>query len=201
MFARRTARSVCAAGALLAISLVLLIVGAGGASAATPTSSTSSPAAYPPPLACTVSVGVATLTAGQPTTITGSGFAPNETVNLSIHTQSTSLGTVTTDANGSFSKSVVIPSTLGGTHTIVATAPSEKCTVGVKVGRGTGGTDSNTAHHTTTGGGGTDSFSGGSPTTSTTAFTGFAAISATVIAGALLVGGVLFLLLGRRRRA
>jgi len=55
--------------------------------------------------------------------VTGSGFAPDTNVTVEIHSSVVVLGTVTTDANGSFTKRFDIPCRVGrGEHTVTATA-------------------------------------------------------------------------------
>jgi len=61
------------------------------------------------------------LAQGSTVTLTGSGYAPNSTVNVYIYSTPTLLGTVVTDGSGSFSKAFTIPTTLApGSHHLVA---------------------------------------------------------------------------------
>ena len=63
-----------------------------------------------------------TLTAGQKVTLTGEGFAPGTTVQLTVFSSPVSLGTVVAGEDGSFSVEVTIPANLAdGTHHLVAT--------------------------------------------------------------------------------
>jgi hypothetical protein len=63
----------------------------------------------------------ATLTAGQKLPLSGSGFAPGSTVSLYLYSTPTLLGTVLTDATGSFSTTVTLPAGLApGAHHLVA---------------------------------------------------------------------------------
>lgn len=64
----------------------------------------------------------ASLTAGQKVPLSGSGYAPNSTVSLFVYSTPTLLATVTTDATGSFSTYVTVPSDLapGGHHLVAA---------------------------------------------------------------------------------
>lgn len=59
-------------------------------------------------------------TAGQEVMVTGSGFAPNTAVVITIYSDPYVLDTVTSDADGNISAAVMIPSDYTGTHTIVA---------------------------------------------------------------------------------
>jgi hypothetical protein len=58
---------------------------------------------------------------GQEVTITGDGLRPNVTVNIYFASDSTLIGTPTTDGNGHFSTSVKIPASAAGNHTITVT--------------------------------------------------------------------------------
>lgn len=65
---------------------------------------------------------ISSVTAGQKLTLVGTGFAPNSTVQVTVFSSPVSLGTVVTDATGSFSVEVTVPADLAnGTHTLVAT--------------------------------------------------------------------------------
>jgi hypothetical protein len=56
-------------------------------------------------------------------TVTGSGFPPNTKVEVDIHSESEELGSVTSDANGSFEKTFEVPCSVGdGEHEVTATA-------------------------------------------------------------------------------
>ena len=71
-----------------------------------------------------VTGNVAACVAGTPCTIalTGTGFGPDEQVDIVLHSTSIDLGTATTDADGTFMQSVSIPTTTpAGSHQIVAT--------------------------------------------------------------------------------
>lgn len=71
----------------------------------------------------TVMLGASGGAAGSSTSVSGSGFSPNESVNLSFN--GSSLGTVTADANGNISNTIAIPSGLGnGTFAVDATGAS-----------------------------------------------------------------------------
>lgn len=136
---------------------------------------------YPPTSGCTVSVSDQSVTAGQTTTVTGSGFAANHSVGLTVG--GASLGSATTDGNGSFSTTVTMPSSLAaGRHQIVAHAASQTCSFTLA---STAGVDSVQVTRN----------DGGS-----TAFTGVAVLTWSVVAVALLASGLLFVVIGRRRR-
>lgn len=57
---------------------------------------------------------------GEGVTVTGSGFAPNSSVTVEIHSTVVTLATVTADANGTASAAVTIPTGLapGSSHSI-----------------------------------------------------------------------------------
>lgn len=116
-------------------------------------------------------------------TVTGTDFAPNETVTLTLHTKTYVLGTVQTDASGNFSKVVDLPLGVNGSHTITATGTThDKSSAKLTISNcaDTGGVS--------TGGGGTS-------------ITGVAVIGISVL-GLLLIGaGLLLVISGRRRRA
>lgn len=165
----------------LAASLLCVLVAVAGLIGLLSWHSSASADPYPPSSGCSISVSDTTVTAGETVSVTGSGFPANTTVTLTLHSTPAALGTVRTDANGSFRDSVTIPaSASAGDHTIVASSGSVTCQFDpVKTSTGTS---------TTT------SANGGTP-----ASTGFAAITATGIALALLAGGLAFVLVGRRR--
>lgn len=164
------------------VRLVLLLILSGLALLGSAFAATASAdPAYPPATNCTVSSSDRSVTPGSSIAITGSGFAANTTVALTLQSGE-SLGSVHTDAQGSFTTSVTIPSGAAAHDRIVANAASTTCSF-----------DPNEvvvppAPQNQT------------PSTPT-ALTGFAAVTASVIAVALLGGGVLFVVLGRRRRA
>jgi len=140
---------------------------------------------YPPNSGCAISTSDTTVQGGSTLTIAGSGFPVNSTVHLAVHSAApVGLGSVRTDAQGSFADTVTIPSSItGGDHRIVASSGSTTCSFD-PFATNTAKTV-NISQNTANNG---------------TAYTGFAAVTATVIALALLGGGLLFLVLGRRRR-
>jgi hypothetical protein len=67
---------------------------------------------------------VSGLRPGASLQVAGSGFLPGSTVQLSVRSQPISLGSAKTDATGSFTTTVVLPSSLeAGSHTVYATGP------------------------------------------------------------------------------
>lgn len=81
------------------------------------------PAAAPEtPLTLTTDKGRITEAApGEEITVIGTGFLPFSTVTIVIHSTPTTLGSVTTDADGNFSETVVVPAGLEvGEHSLVA---------------------------------------------------------------------------------
>lgn len=89
-----------------------------------PTTSTTAKPVVPqePPLqvAPTVTAGSATAQPGQSVGLSGAGFDSNRSLDISFHSNVESLGSVTTDGNGKFTTTVVIPAdATGGLHQIV----------------------------------------------------------------------------------
>lgn len=67
-----------------------------------------------------VTLSVTQAEPGDTVTITGSGFLPNQLLQVEIHSTPIPLGTITTGPTGSFVKKVTIPKNLkAGTHSIV----------------------------------------------------------------------------------
>jgi hypothetical protein len=95
---------------------------AGPSGEATPTAPV--PPSVPPVTDLDLSTTDGPITAaepGQDVVFTGTGFKPFTTTFITIYSEPIVLGTVVTDANGSFSKSVTIPVGLAAaTHTVVA---------------------------------------------------------------------------------
>ncbi|MEV0565077.1 fibronectin type III domain-containing protein [Dactylosporangium sp. NPDC050588] len=91
--------------------------------AVTPAAPVTVPATVPPTAVdgvLTSSAGTALPSAGRPTTLVGTGFAPRTWVQLLVFSSPTALGTALTDENGSFSKQVTVPAGLAGEHTFVS---------------------------------------------------------------------------------
>lgn len=71
--------------------------------------------------AAKVSIGQAAVRPGASLLASGQGFKPGTSVHLILHSTPTSLGTASVGADGTFSKTVVIPSTVpGGVHHVIA---------------------------------------------------------------------------------
>jgi titin len=68
-----------------------------------------------------VTLSSTTPTAGGQLTVSGDGFAPGSQVQVIIESEPVLLATVTTDAAGSFTVDVTIPTSFSGEHLIVAT--------------------------------------------------------------------------------
>jgi hypothetical protein len=62
-------------------------------------------------------------------TVSGSGFVPNELIDLTLHTETVLLKTVQADSSGAFSTTVTLPTGVTGSHTIVATGRSGESNV------------------------------------------------------------------------
>lgn len=73
--------------------------------------------------AATVSISTTSPCPGDSLTVTGTGFAPGSTVDLTLHSTVTSLGSEIVDANGGFTATVTAPAGVTGTHQIVAAGP------------------------------------------------------------------------------
>ena len=57
----------------------------------------------------------------QLVTVKGTGFAPESTVTITLHSEPVEVGTATTDASGDFTATVTVPATTeAGDHTVVA---------------------------------------------------------------------------------
>jgi titin len=64
---------------------------------------------------------ITTAQPGQTVTVIGTGFLPYSTVSIVIYSTPVNLGMATTDANGAFTKTVTVPSSLAaGSHSLVA---------------------------------------------------------------------------------
>jgi titin len=87
----------------------------------TPSAPATIPDSVPQPDdALSAPAGATTPEPGETITVSGTGFAPNSRVDLVIYSSPQSLGTATTEEDGSFSKAVVIPSNLSGSHTVTS---------------------------------------------------------------------------------
>ena len=102
---------------LLVATMSVLLVSVVGATFATAQSS--EPVSTGPLTAPAATDG---LESGESVRVSGAGYAPGASVDITIESTPTLLKTVTTDATGSFSTTVVIPATFpGGQHTLKAT--------------------------------------------------------------------------------
>jgi titin len=63
---------------------------------------------------------ISTAEPGAELVMIGSGYAPYSTVTLTVYSDPINLGTVTTDAQGSFRQAVTVPAGLTGSHSFVA---------------------------------------------------------------------------------
>jgi hypothetical protein len=91
-----------------------------GGAVAPPTIPSSPPADAPLTLT-TTDGAITSAEPGQEITVIGTGFLPYSTATIVIYSTPITLGTVTTDGTGAFSKPVTIPTTLeAGAHSLVA---------------------------------------------------------------------------------
>lgn len=78
--------------------------------------------------------GPATAEPGDLIAVTGTGFGPNETVTIELHSDPVTLATATTDASGAFTASGTIPvDTPPGDHSIVVTSESGTASMPISV--------------------------------------------------------------------
>lgn len=170
------------------VAAVLACLGLAVAAFVAPAAASADP--YPPTGGCSLSSNQQ-ISGGGSITIIGSGFPDNGTVHLGVHSGNVSLGTVRAGADGSFTDTVTIPTSVTGTHhQVVASSGGVTCSFSPFAGANAnvGGAS---VHQ------GVDSIHAG---TSGTASTGFHTLTASLLAVVLLGGGLLFVLLGRRRR-
>jgi hypothetical protein len=131
----------------------------------------------------TLSVSTTNPAVGGTLTVSGSGYAAGETVNLTLESASVSLGSAVANASGDFTTSVTLPSGFSGQHTIVGTGATSGESASVVICIGSCGTSGSAS----SGGGGGLAITG---------------VAVAVIGGLgvlLLIGGGLMLLAGRRR--
>src|ERR1700760_3938773 len=98
--------------AAIALSLWTTTSASASPAAVDTTATATATAAYPPPGLCTLTLGSATLSPNQSVTVSGSDFAPNTPVTLTLDSSSTVLGTFPTDAQGNLSATVKMPANL-----------------------------------------------------------------------------------------
>jgi hypothetical protein len=129
----------------------------------------------------TTSVSNGAPTAGSSITFCGQGFAPGETVSVTLDNATTN-ASVTAGASGAFCTTIVLGATLTGNHPITARGLTSGRTSSAEVNvRGV----SASAATTTSGG---------------LAFTGAAVIGLGALGGLLLVGGAIMVIAGWRRK-
>lgn len=96
---------------------------------------------YTHPASISLSASVAQC--GGHVTVTGTGFAANEVVTITLHSKPVVLTTVTANGSGNFSVVVNLPAGVDGHHTIVATgATGDKASAKITIescGAGTAG--------------------------------------------------------------
>ena len=123
------------------------------------------------------------MTPGQRTTISGTGFAPNQTLAGTFNSTPTSLGTTTSDAAGRYSVTVTVPAdATPGQHTIVFSGP--------RAGGGTLNSVTNVTVQATS-----------SAAAGTLTLTGVDAQRWVLLAGALIFAGLALALSEKRRPA
>ncbi|WP_194290410.1 fibronectin type III domain-containing protein [Modestobacter roseus] len=146
------------------------------------------PAAVPSaPLTLTTDKGqISSTTPGAKLTVIGTGFLPFSTATIVIYSEPQVLGTVTTDADGNFSREVEVPATLAaGQHSLVASGTAPDGTerfmrMDVTVAAATGAVPA--------------AAEGG------LAYTGASVLVPAGVGLAALIGGTVLLLVSRRRR-
>ena len=163
---------------LLAVAIALLAMLSGGIAFSTAVSA--APYSDQPTLAASTQ----NPTGGGAFTVVGSGFLPGESVDLVLHSDPYSLGTVRANSTGQFSDVVDLPASFSGAHTITATGEisGRVASISITIGSSTG---------TVAAGG--NSGGGGLPNT------GAAVIGISSLGVMFLLVGALALVVGRRR--
>ncbi len=77
----------------------------------------------------TTGVSNTTPSVGGTDTVSGSGYDPNELVDLVLHSAPYNLGTARADSAGNFSTTVTLPAGVSGSHTIIATGETSGVSV------------------------------------------------------------------------
>lgn len=170
--------------ALAAAGAVGMLFAAGTAQAA---------AQYPPTVCATLSVSTTHPLPGEAITVSGVNFEPNHAVHLVLRPPSYALGTVNSDAQGSFTTSVKLPDGVYGAHKIVATS-------GASNSASCPG-DPTVTVHIQNPGGTTAGLGGGSGHHGGTSFTGFDGLLVVIAAAVLIVVGAALNRGGKRRHA
>lgn len=107
-------RSIVVVPLLAAVTGLLFVVGPAG-----------SALGYPPTACPTLAVSTTHPLAGQPITVTGSGFAPHATIRLELRPPTgRQVGTVHSDTQGNFATTITLPSG-PGRHDLVAVGGSQ----------------------------------------------------------------------------
>ncbi|WP_205858644.1 CBM35 domain-containing protein [Plantibacter sp. M259] len=155
-------------------------------------------AVVPEPGDATISVDRATVQAGSTVTVSGTGFEPDESIELVLNSDPVTLGTVTADASGGFRTTVTVPvSVPAGAHTLVATGAQSAREASTALAVTTAGS----------GGAGTDGSGTGSTTVTSSeragglASTGFGGLSVLLAGAMALAAGAALVARARERRA
>jgi LPXTG-motif cell wall-anchored protein len=92
------------------------------------------PPVPPVPVDPKVTLSATSVVAGGDVTLTGVGFTPGETVDITLHSTPISLGSATADQEGTVVKTVTIPATLEpGVHTIEIVGQTSGVTVSTQI--------------------------------------------------------------------
>lgn len=145
-----------------------------------------SASAYPPGTGPSLSLSSSTAPEGGSVTVFGNGFTPG-TVNLTLCSTTSSLGTAQADSTGAFTQGVTLPAGVTGAQKICGTNSAGTASADITITTSSGG-----------GGGGGGGTGGGG---GNLAGTGAAVIGIGVLGVLLLVGGGAMLLAGKRRKA
>jgi hypothetical protein len=168
------------------VALAVAVVAAAFISPAAPSSASPGAPAYPP-TTCPGALSVSTThpLVGETITVSGTNFNAHTGVHLVLDSKAHSLGTFNTDAQGSFTAQVQLPSGVLGTHVILAVSGAvnvDQCP-GVPI-------HIHAPQATSTG-------PGGPPTS----FTGTDILLILLAAAVLLAAGIIFNRSGKRRHA
>ncbi len=163
----------------------------------TPPSTPSTSPTTPSPACATTILGVQHLSDGTPVFAPGAtlhvistGFIPNNTAQVIMHSTPVVLASVTADSTGSIDVTVHVPNSLAlGHHELIVTMPSRTCNLPVDAKRSSSGVDAVAV-----------TASPASSGVAGLAFTGTAVASMSIVAGLLLVGGTALLVVSRQRR-
>ena len=112
-------------GAAALVAAVVVMGASGTAAALAPQPAAGGSGSYPVHTgSLTTDNNTDSLRPGSTVDVSGGGYAPGATVQLTLYSAPTSLGTATADASGSFTARVELPLGLApGRHRIVATGP------------------------------------------------------------------------------